>query len=132
MSWRSNSYSRFIKGETKQHVELVEWLDGVGIFFVHFPAEGKRSKFENYLWTIMGGKKNIPDFLFFDKMGRSNGLALELKDKGIEVFTKKGQPKAEYKGQYDMLETFKKKGWKATFASGRDEAIEIIKKYYKI
>lgn len=132
MDWRKNGYARYIKGETKEHIELCEYLDHVGIFYVHVPSEGKRSKYEQFLWALMGGKKHIPDFLFFDKMGRYNGLALELKDKGIVVFTKKNVPKAEYKGQWEMLERFKGMGWKTTFASGRDEAIKIIKTYYKM
>lgn len=132
MSFKDNGYSKFIKGETLQHAELVEWLTHVGIFFVHPCGEAKRSKYENYLWTTMGGKSGIPDFLFFDKVGKFSGLALELKDKGIEVYTKKNVPKAAYKKQWEMLKEFEKRGWKTTFASGRDEAIKMIRTYYKM
>lgn len=132
-NWRSNGYARYVKGETLQHIELVEWLNHVNIgLWIHYPAEGKRSKFEQFLWVLMGGKDSIPDFLFFDPIGRYKGLALELKDKGIEVYTKKNVPKAAYKKQHDTLEKFRKVGWKTTFASGRDEAIKVIKTYYKM
>lgn len=132
MSWRDNSYAIYIKGETKEHIELCEWLNHVNIgLWLHYPAEGKKSKFEQFLWKLMGGKDSIPDFLFFDPVGKYKGLALELKDKGIEVYTKKNVPKAAYKKQHDMLLEFAKRGWKTTFASGRDEAIKLIREYYK-
>ncbi len=119
--------------EQAEHKKIVEWLRWVkpGLWF-HAVNEGKRSKYEQYLWHIMGGSASVPDFLFFDPKGQYNGLAIELKPTGTKIYRNDGKPLADMVPQWEYLEKLKKCGWKAEFASGYDEAQKLIKEYYNI
>lgn len=131
-SYRDNPFFKYLTPEQREHAALVYWMRYAlkQAKWHHTVNEGKRTPFERYLWDIMGGKKSIPDFLFTDPIGPYTGLALELKPTGAQIFRKDGKPLADKVDQWKCLEEFKERGWYATFASGIDEAMDIIKKYY--
>lgn len=60
-----------------------------------------------------------------------NGLFLEIKKPGTRIFTKKGLLVADehIREQFDMLESLRRRGYKAEFAIGFDEAKRIIDEY---
>jgi hypothetical protein len=131
--FRQNPFYKFLTKEQREHARLCEWLAWVkpGLW-CHYPAEGRKTPFERYLWSIMGGKKSIPDFMFFTSKKGFNGLALEFKDTGTVVYKLDGTPRKDMIDQWKMLREFEKNGWKADFAVGFDEAQEMIKNYFDI
>ena len=60
-----------------------------------------------------------------------NGLFLEIKKPGTRIFTKKGLLVADehIREQFDMLESLRRRGYRAEFAIGYDEAVKIIDEY---
>jgi hypothetical protein len=131
--FRDNPFSKHLTKEAREHASLVEWLRWVkpGLWF-HTVNEGKRTAYERFLWSIMGGTSSVPDFLFFDPKGEYNGLAIELKATGTKIFREDGKPLKDMVPQWEFLERLKKCGWSAHFASGYDEAQKLIKDYYNI
>ncbi len=133
-SWRDNPYFKKLGPETKEHGGLVEWIRWVKFTenWFHYPAEGKKSSFEQYLWAIMGGTKNVPDFMFFDHHQGYCGLALELKNADRVIYNKDGSLRADMKDQFEFLERLKKCGWRTELVAGKEPARKIIADYYGI
>lgn len=133
-NWTKNPYYKYLTAETKEHAALVEWLNWAMFTenWAHYPAEGKKSKFEQYLWSILGGKKNVPDFLFFDPRQGFNGLAIELKKTGRVIHNKDGSLRSDMVDQFDYLEKLKKCGWQTHLVAGKEPARQIIADYYGI
>lgn len=132
--WTSNAYYKYLTDEQKEHASLVEWLNYVMFTtnWFHYPAEGKKSKFEQYLWAIMGGKKNVPDFMFLDHRKGFHGLAIELKKTGRVIHNKDGSLRADMVDQMEYLEQLKKIGWSTHLVAGKEPARQIIADYYNI
>lgn len=62
-----------------------------------------------------------------------SGLFLEIKKPGTRIFTKKGLLVADehIREQFDMLESLRRRGYKAEFAIGFDDAKRIIDEYLR-
>lgn len=60
-----------------------------------------------------------------------HGLFIELKKAGTKIFTKKGTLVADehIREQFDKLESLRRRGYKAEFACGLEEAKKLVDKY---
>ena len=67
----------------------------------------------------------------FELKEKKYGLFLELKRQGTRIYKKDGTLVADQhiREQYDMLEQLRRRGYKAEFACGFDEAKKIIDEY---
>jgi hypothetical protein len=84
---------------------------------------------------LNGGRRSWPDMFIASVRtigGRYyHGLFIELKKAGTRIFKKNGTlvSNAHICEQFDMLEQLRRRGYKAEFACGFDEAKEIIDEY---
>lgn len=86
-----------------------------------------------------GGRRAWPDMFIAEPRPRCidgswkydwYGLFVELKKEGVRLKKKNGEWANEHiKEQAEMLETLRKKGYKAEFAVGLGEAIDLIDEY---
>ena len=132
--WQTNPFRKYLTPEQVDHAHLVDWLrwQKPHACWHHTVNEGKRTPFERYLWSIMGGKSSVSDFLFFDPRGGYVGLAVELKAEGEPIYRKDGKILADKRDQEKFLKDLEIRGWKTTFASGFNEAKKIIEEYYNL
>jgi len=70
----------------------------------------------------------FPDLMVFKRNRKHPFLVLELKKEGVKT-TRKSK---HLNKQRDWLEYFRSMGAKAEFASGYDEAVDIIKQYMRL
>lgn len=86
---------------------------------------------------LQGGRRAWPDMFIaepaFD-MNRNrdiHGLFIELKKAGARIYRKDGRlvSGAHIREQFDMLEQLRRRGYRAEFAVGFDEAKKIIDEY---
>ncbi len=130
---KANPFEKYLTKEQREHIRVCDWLRWVkpGLWH-HYPAEGKKTPFERFLWAKMGGKSSVSDFMFYDPRHGFSGLAVELKATGETVYNKNGSIRADKVDQEKFLQDLRDRGWKATFAVGFDEAHKIISEYYSI
>lgn len=81
-----------------------------------------------------GGRRAWPDMFIAEPQphGRNwyHGLFIELKKEGTRLKKKNGEWASEHIGeQYDVLDRLRFRGYKAEFAVGWDEAINLIDDY---
>lgn len=86
-----------------------------------------------------GGRRSWPDMFIAEPMPRCidgswnheyNGLFIELKKEGTRLKKKNGEWASEHIAeQYDVLDMLRFRGYKAEFAVGFDEAIDLIDDY---
>lgn len=90
------------------------------------PAQAMRQKRQN------GGQRGYPDLFIIERTDEYAGLFIELKREGVRLRKKDGSwATTHIAEQAEMLERLKRRGFKATFAVGFDEAKEIIDNYLK-
>lgn len=132
IAYDNSGFAKYLTAEQREHARLVEYLRWMrkDALWLHPVNEGKRSAFERFLWSIMGGKKSASDFLFFNPRHGYTGLAIELKATGETVFRKDGAPYSDKKDQHDFLQALHNCGWYATFAIGFDQAHRFVEAYY--
>ena len=107
--------------EDVEHMAVARYLDALGLFWLHIPNEGKRSKVAGARLKAMGMKAGASDFLIFDAPPLhpcAKGLALELKR------AKGGKVSAS---QSEFLESMEQRGWLATVAHGANEAVDYLR-----
>lgn len=83
--------------------------------------------------------KGFPDLFVMEPRGVYHGLFLELKKEGEDLFCKRkcdaaGMPEFindHVRDQSDVIQSLLKRGYKACFAVGFDEARKIIDNYLK-
>lgn len=83
--------------------------------------------------ALQGGIKKYPDrFIARAKKGY-HGLYIELKKDREELYKKNGELRQteHIQGQYKMLQRLEVEGYKAVFACGIDEAMQVIDEYLK-
>ena len=75
--------------------------------------------------------RGYPDLFIAEPRGQYHGLYIELKAEGKSPFKKDGTLKTNehLREQADVLQKLREKGYKAEFATGVDETIELIKSY---
>jgi len=90
-------------------------------------------KFQRFKWKYLGGFRGISDTCIPYPSSGHHGLFIELKADTVTVFKKNGDlRKSDHlKSQSDFLKTLQKQGYAAHFASGFDEAKEIIDRYFR-
>ena len=138
---KRNPYEKFLTIENREQKRCVEWLNYYpptkNVLWFHPAGEGNRSAYERYLFSVLGGKRSVPDFLFFKRRGGYCGLAIELKpltdSKGVPtvVFNKDGSVRADKKDQWEFLLGLRQEGWSSNFAVGIDDFMKQVKTYFE-
>ena len=131
MSKKNNPFNTYLTKEQIEHKQICQWLaiQYPNLLWWHTPNESKKTPFERFLFSVMGGKKGVSDFIIIEPRGMYSGLAIELKAKGTKVFKKNGE--CYYPEQHIFLKKMQEKGFFATFAIGFDSAKNIIENYLK-
>lgn len=124
---RINPFEKFLTRENREHAAIAQYLDLNNIRFIHCPAEGKKSAFERYLYSILGGKnkKGFPDFMIFEGKYQYLGLVIELKSQD-----KKGKWGIVSPEQKGWLVNLQKKGYFSVVCFGFDHAKKTIDQYF--
>lgn len=103
-------------------IRIVMWLAKNNIQSHHSPNGGYRNKFEAMKLKRMGVSPGFPDIFCPIPKGKYHGFFLELK-------SKKGRLSDM---QIEWLHRLRESGYYAEWATGFDEAIEIIKNYFSM
>lgn len=80
---------------------------------------------------LQGGRRAYPDLFIAHPMGKYHGMYLELKRPDVKIYKKNGDLVANehIREQAALLDELRKRGYKAEFACGFDEAKKIIDEY---
>lgn len=108
--------------EDVDHLCVARYLDALGVFWLHIPNEGKRSKASGARLKAMGMTKGASDFLIFDSpplYPSAKGVALELK-------RAKGGKVSEH--QENWLQMMARRGWLTQVAHGANDALEYLRR----
>lgn len=129
---RKKTYNDYLKPEEKFQARLVSWIEDHPVlrhkFWFHYPAEGNRTPYEQFLWKVMGCKKNMLDLFFLEPNEEYTGLVLELKCEN--PYKKDGTCK--HKGQEAEIVRLRERGYHADFYWDYKQAKEIIEKYFDL
>lgn len=88
------------------------------------PWQAKMQKMQN------GGKRAWPDLLIAEPVGKYHGLFVELKKEGTRLKKKNGDWASEHIAEQDVvLSELNDKGYKAEFAIGFEQALNLIDNY---
>lgn len=81
----------------------------------------------------MRSNRGMPDFRIFHKVGRYNGLFIELKKEGEKLHKKDESFASDHiKEQAAIIHRLQAQGYEALFAIGFNEACEIVDDYMKL
>jgi hypothetical protein len=94
-------------------------------------TEHKRSPFERFLWTFLGGVPGTPDLFFPYPKGGKHGLFVELKTKDRKVFGVTGKiiKNKTHEAQATTLSEFRSRGYVAEFVFGFENFKTLIDNY---
>lgn len=88
------------------------------------PWQAKMQKMQN------GGRRAWPDMLIAEPVGKYHGLFVELKKEGTRLKKKNGDWASEHIAEQDaVLSELNDKGYKAEFAIGFEQALNLIDNY---
>lgn len=88
------------------------------------PWQAKMQKMQN------GGKRAWPDMVLAEPVGKYHGLFIELKKEGTRLKKKNGDWASEHIAEQDaVLSELNDKGYKAEFAIGFEQALNLIDNY---
>lgn len=121
-----------LTAEDKVQHAINQYLDLKRLLWFHVPNEGRRTKFEQFKAKYLGLKSGVSDLFILEPRGEYHGLIIELKADNVVVFNKNGTVRSGMINQNEFLMAARKKGYKAEFAIGFDEAKSIIDKYLKL
>lgn len=111
--------------ESWEHRRFVKAMKDLGLYFMHPPNEGKRSKWGGrVMFESMGALKGAADIYIFDNLPNAptaRGLAIELK-RVAGSSPAWGRPE-----QHDHLYELSRRGWKCFVARGHIAAIECLR-----
>lgn len=129
----ANYYDKYLKDEQLLHIRIKNLLcEQPNCYFFHSADEGKRSKFEQYLFLKMcGNLKKLPDFICITPNNQYRGMVLEAKRE--TPFCKDGRLKAgeHLEKQQQTLMVFSEMGWLSTFVWDFFQAQNIIYNYFQ-
>jgi hypothetical protein len=140
-----NPFYKFLSVEDKHHVEVVSYVkDNLkDVICFHPVNEGRRSKFEQYKFSIMGALAGIPDFVFLhpkyeNDVLKYHGLVIELKAPEHNRIVLKGKNEGRIvkskgtlsKEQKELIEKLNNIGFKSICCFGADDTIKEIKAYF--
>lgn len=128
----ANPFDKYLTKEQYEHVALCNWLkiQYPKLLWWHTPNEGRKTPFERYLSSKMGTKKGVSDFLIIEKKGGFDGLVIELKAVGINVFKK--NKTCYYPEQEQFLKDMAQRNYYTCFCIGFDEAKSVITNYMNL
>ncbi len=88
------------------------------------PWQAKMQKMQN------GGRRAWPDMFLAEPVGKYHGLFVELKKEGTRLKKKNGDWASEHIAEQDaVLSELNDKGYKAEFAIGFEQALNLIDNY---
>lgn len=88
------------------------------------PWQAKMQKMQN------GGKRAWPDMFIAEPRGKYHGLFIELKKDGVRLRKRDGDFASEHIAEQDaLLRDLNNKGYKAEFAIGFQQALNLIDDY---
>lgn len=88
------------------------------------PWQAKMQKMQN------GGRRAWPDLFLAEPVGKHHGLFVELKKEGTRLKKKNGDWASEHIAEQDVvLSELNDKGYKAEFAIGFEQALNLIDNY---
>lgn len=88
------------------------------------PWQAKMQKMQN------GGRRAWPDMFLAEPVGKYHGLFVELKKEGTRLKKKNGDWASEHIAEQDaVLSELNDKGYKAEFAIGFEQALNLIDDY---
>lgn len=88
------------------------------------PWQAKMQKMQN------GGRRAWPDMVLAEPVGKYHGLFIELKKEGTRLKKKNGDWASEHIAEQDaVLSELNDKGYKAEFAIGFEQALNLIDDY---
>lgn len=88
------------------------------------PWQAKMQKMQN------GGRRAWPDLFLAEPVGKYHGLFVELKKEGTRLKKKNGDWASEHIAEQDaVLSELNDKGYKAEFAIGFEQALNLIDDY---
>ena len=77
--------------------------------------------------------RGYPDIVIYEPRGGLHGLFIELKDEGVKLWNKSGQPATPHIAeQSECLVKLDERGYAVAFAIGFDDAKRIIDEYLKL
>jgi hypothetical protein len=145
----NNPFWKYLSVEDLEHIKVVNFMKAElpEVIFFHVPNESRKTPFERFKYSVMGNLKGIPDFIFLhpkdEKIEKSltlfHGLCIELKAPEHKIIIKKGKSSGKTvkkigklsEEQSLILQKLKIMGYQSACCFGADEAISVIKEYFK-
>lgn len=127
-----NVFKKYLTAEQKEHIVICKYLaiKYPNLLWWHTPNESKKTPFERFLFSEMGGKAGVSDFIILEPNSKYKGLFIELKASNKKIFKKDGS--CYYESQNKFIKQCNERGFFACFAVGYEDAINIIENYLKI
>jgi len=121
------------RSEHDEQVEVVKYLERLGVAYTAIPNGGKRHKKTAVDLKREGVKAGYPDILIDEARKGYHGLRIEMKRRAKTL--KSGKKSTSHTSvseeQKKWIETLNKNGFLAVVCYGEDEAIEVINEYFK-
>ena len=123
---KKNPFHKYLKQEDHLQIQLAQWLSHQypNLLWIHVPNEGRRSPFEQYLFSLLGTAKGASDMIFFEPRGKYHGLMIELK-----VIYANGKKNYPSEAQKQFIKNCQLRGYYATVVWTFDQAVDIIVEY---
>ena len=101
------------------------------IFHSDFGSGAKLSPWQARMQRIQnGGRRAWPDMMIAEPMGNYHGLFIELKREGARLKKQNGEWASSHIAEQNiMLNELSNKGYKAEFAIGFEQALDLIDDY---
>lgn len=101
------------------------------IFHSDFGSGAKLSPWQARMQRIQnGGRRAWPDMMIAEPMGNYHGLFIELKREGARLKKQNGEWASSHIAEQNiMLSELSNKGYKAEFAIGFEQALDLIDDY---
>ena len=123
-----NPFEKYLRPEDRFHRACIQYLNSAHskLRYYHSPSEGKRSKFEQYLLSTLGGRyrAGFPDIIILNPSNKYSGFVAELKVKAYPT-----------KEQKEWIEFFATIGYhsviirNADIGKGLDQFMDEVNKY---
>lgn len=131
---KANPYEKFLSIEDRLHHAIIQYLrlQYPKIIFFHSPNEGKRTKFEQFKLSYLGGNNvKTPDLAIMQPNKDWHGLFLEIKSKNPYKENGLLYTNKHIEVQAKLLLNLEKYHYHAVFTWSFDDAKQIIDNYMK-
>lgn len=108
--------------ESQEQEEFAAWCDAKGLLWFHIPNERKATVRVMVELERNGLKKGVPDNFIAEPSGKYHGLFIELKRAKKSLSRKSVE-------QRRWIKALAKKGYKAVFCYGAEEAKRVVCEY---